>query len=643
MRFLAPDFLLTALAIVLPIALHLLRRRVKRVVAFPTLRFLTQSKPADRRRQNLRRRVVLTLRCLALAALAAAFARPFFGRPEAPVQDAAVIVVDNSYSLRAGDRWPMLAERARDFAGRLGDRDTLGILLMNPTPSWLIAPTRDIGAARRALEELKPGWLATRAEPALRLAGDVLANTPANRRRIFFFGDHQAAGWAGGDFVHPLPPGVEIEFPEPAETAPEGQAAISALRLRREGEGFIATLTARNFGEQQLRVVRVYPDGDTGSPVLATLELPARGEATVDISLPGRAGFVRAELDPDALPADDTAWAVAPADPRLANVVLLDETTAPADHAGTAFTSLALMPEPVRLAPINAPQWPAGAVVVIRSPLAAGSPLAARVDAHLAAGGGALVFVGDEVTAGWLATHDMKVDPLTSAPGRVRDWTIEHPMVAPLAASGLRGLIGWTFARGWSLPADSVDPVASWSGGTVALGEVRVGAGHLLLAGFSPDRADGDWPVSPAFVPFLHQAALHLLDSRQANALHLVGQSPDAPAAGGVFTLIDGPADRAANATPANTPGLYEWTLGDDTRRYAINIDATEGDLSPWPDGRPWERLASAEPAPKIGAGQRALAADTEAESHAALWWWCFAALALLLLAELPLANRTAR
>src|SRR5690606_34017346 len=102
--FLSPNFLLAVAALALPLLLHLLRRRVTRTIPFPSLRFLAAAKPTDRRRQNLRRRIVLALRCLALVALALAFARPFFGAAEPPVGRATVIIVDNSYSLQTGQR-----------------------------------------------------------------------------------------------------------------------------------------------------------------------------------------------------------------------------------------------------------------------------------------------------------------------------------------------------------------------------------------------------------------------------------------------------------------------------------------------------------------------------------------------------------
>lgn len=667
MNWLSPNFLIASAAVVLPLALHLLRRRVTRVIPFPSLRFLAPARPADRRRQNLRRRIVLTLRCLALLALAAAFARPFFGAPEAAINQATIVVVDNSYSLQAGQRWPDLTRWALDTATPTRSGDTVGVLLMNPRPTWLVAPTRDTDTALRALENLKPGWHSTRAEPALRLAGDLLAAGPARQRRILFLGDHQALGWSGADFARPLPAGVKLVWP-PLPSAPAGrQAAIDTVRLRRDGEQFFADVVLRNFTDAQERTVRLFVNGSAKESAVHVATLAAGAATSLSISLPGNPEsirWIRAALDPDELPADDSAWAATATVTNAAqNLVLLDRSLANAgrahhpathtDYLGTAFDTFAQLSPPLRVGPASAPHWPSrGAVAVLRSPASFTGDNARKLDAFLANGGSALLFVdGNPDQLGWLARHGITPKALDPGTARLSDWTIEHLLVAPLAESSLRSLVGWSFARGWSLPSDAVDPIASWADGTPALGEVRIGSGRVLLAGFSAHRADGDWPVSPAFVPFLHRSALYLLDLAQslaATSTARVGLTLELPAGQATWQCLDGPAvgrpaiDVSESLTP-ETPGLYQWTRGTDVRFYAVNLPVDEGDIAPWPDGRPWEKLASSAPSPSTDLLHRSELAAADAEQQSPLWWWCFAALGLFLLAELSLANRTAR
>src|SRR5688572_3792487 len=216
MSWLFPGFLLGATAVALPILLHLLRRRPKRTIVFPSLRFLALTQPRSDRHQRLRRWIVLLMRCAALALLAAAYARPFFGANQATGRKATVVVVDNSFSLQSGSRWPTLRQWVLDQIGSPGSQDKIGLLAMAPRPSWLVPLQTDAAAGRESLGKLGPGWEMSRAEPALRLAGDVLAAIPADEREIIFLSDHQRTNWAGFNFSKQLPAGVKARFPKPS-------------------------------------------------------------------------------------------------------------------------------------------------------------------------------------------------------------------------------------------------------------------------------------------------------------------------------------------------------------------------------------------------------------------------------------------
>jgi hypothetical protein len=330
MSFLSPTFLLAAATIVLPLALHLLRRRVTRTVPFPALRFLKTNHPRDRR-QNFYRRLVLTLRCLVLALLAAAFARPFFAQPASTSARATIVVIDNSFSLQAPDRWPQLKDWARRELGNPSAGDTVGLLLMNPRPSWLVPPTRDTAAALAALNDLKPGWETTRAEPAVRLAADTLAASAAGTRTLLYLGDHQSLGWAGADFARRLPAGVAAVFPEPPSAPPRQHTALLSPALIPSGDTLTATVVIRHYGPAARNNLRLFA-GDAKDPVhLETLDLAADETRAVRVALsaaPVSADWIRFTLDPDDLPADDSAWALAPSSASAKRIVLLDSAPA---------------------------------------------------------------------------------------------------------------------------------------------------------------------------------------------------------------------------------------------------------------------------------------------------------------------------
>ena len=97
--FLAPAFLAGLLAVAVPIALHLFRRRTDKVIDFPAVQMLPQAPVARQERRRLRDLLLLALRVAALVLLAVSFARPYIAGSDTAVGGGATIVaVDVSLS-----------------------------------------------------------------------------------------------------------------------------------------------------------------------------------------------------------------------------------------------------------------------------------------------------------------------------------------------------------------------------------------------------------------------------------------------------------------------------------------------------------------------------------------------------------------
>src|SRR6185503_16475382 len=103
MSFLAPAFLAALAAIGIPVIIHLINRERKVVVEFPSLMFLQRIPYRSVRRQKLRHILLLAMRCLAIALLVAAFARPFFAKRVSAIATTGarvvVILLDRSASM----------------------------------------------------------------------------------------------------------------------------------------------------------------------------------------------------------------------------------------------------------------------------------------------------------------------------------------------------------------------------------------------------------------------------------------------------------------------------------------------------------------------------------------------------------------
>lgn len=657
MHWLFPTFLAGTAAIALPILLHLMRRRPKRTIPFPSVRFLGAMTQQNDRSQRLRRWLVLLLRCLALALLAAAFARPFFAGRLGGSRQAVVVVIDNSFSLQAGRRWETLRRWAREQIGEPAPGDKVGLLLMGPRPTWLTPANTPADAALAMLEKLPPGWESTRAEPALRLAGDTLAAMPADRRKIVFLGDHQRVSWAGFNFEKKLPAGVQAEFPGLPDAIAR-QAAVRAPSVTRTPAGFHAAVPIQNFTAAQSRTLRVYR-ADGIAPVLQqTVALPDRNSQTLQLDWAAagasEATYFRFALDPDDQPADDQAYAVWQA--TGGNMVLLDPLPAgaTADFVGAALAATTEIKPPLQVAPPPAGAWPSRAVAVLRNDASFSGEAVNRLNAFLRGGGAALVFIGGgPAQTAWLASSaGIKVRALKADKDslQVRDWAMDHALVTGLATHSVRALLDWKFRRGWALPVDAVEPVALWSEDGAAIGETNGTAGRMLLCGFSADRRDSEWPAREVFVPFVHRSVAYLFGSQAESGAKpaRVSEPIALPAESGSWQAVaapgtGGPVNVAGATMTPTMPGVYEFHAGAVKKLFAVNLAPEESDPTAWSEGTPWLNLASEEAAAAEAVVAPMAVASVEAEQRAPLWWWMIAAIALLMFAELGLANRTTR
>ena len=84
MSFVTPALAIAGLiAVGVPIIIHLLSRRRRRPIEWAAMRFLIEAFQKHRRRLRIEQLLLLIIRCLVLALLGAALARPLLDAPEA--------------------------------------------------------------------------------------------------------------------------------------------------------------------------------------------------------------------------------------------------------------------------------------------------------------------------------------------------------------------------------------------------------------------------------------------------------------------------------------------------------------------------------------------------------------------------------
>jgi hypothetical protein len=246
MSFLAPLFLLGALAIALPFLFHLTRRSTRQKQSFSSLLFLRQTPPRLTRRNRLEHILLLLLRCAVISLLAMAFARPFLLRPapilpESSPPTRAVLLLDTSASMRRNGIWPGAITRARETLGNVSPTDEVAILTFDRNVRLLVGfeQWREWNVADRVsltlgmLADVTPGWAATHIDNALGAAIELLDEADARadnvtQRRVILISDLQDGARIDGIQSLAWPANLAVTV-EPIKPAQPGNAGIHWL------------------------------------------------------------------------------------------------------------------------------------------------------------------------------------------------------------------------------------------------------------------------------------------------------------------------------------------------------------------------------------------------------------------------------
>jgi hypothetical protein len=206
--FLLPGLIFGTLLAVLPVALHLWRRRQATPVRWAAMQFLHASKLTGRRSRSIQNWLLLLVRMALLACVALLLARPFLvarefaPRAQGEALDVA-LVIDHSLSMgRRNDQSTLFEQalaQAEQMRTLLRPADTLSIVLAEHTPNVRTPqPVRAVTAADviDALRQLPLPLTDADIPDAVQAARELLGRAPNSRKLIVILSDEQRSGFA---------------------------------------------------------------------------------------------------------------------------------------------------------------------------------------------------------------------------------------------------------------------------------------------------------------------------------------------------------------------------------------------------------------------------------------------------------------
>lgn len=509
MSFLNPLLLGGLTAVAVPIIIHLLNRRKFRRVTWAAMRFLQAAIEQNQRRLRIEDLILLALRCLLLALLALALARPAivsdsnaaFGQSKVT----GVIVLDNSRSMGVTDGVSTRFEKAKKAAEEALDAMPAGsatavYLASDIVQKVIPEPTFDLNLARKALRDAPLTDRGTDIVPALQAALGTLADRLALRREVFLITDGQAAGWrqlteaqraleqSKADIQTHL---VLVNEHEDKNLGVSGLLLASGLAPVQQALRFETRVT--NYGRHEARHARVSlsVDGQPPSDEFTIDSLPPG--ATKGLTLFARLredGFhsISARISEDRLPADDQRTIAVRAIKEVRVLLVDGDPGNEPRESEVFFLRNALVPVPAESAPeyfikpaiitaaelslarlddydcvilANVPDWSEAGTQAIEN--------------YLRRGGGLLIFPGDRINAAFYNErlfNRSRLLPAALGPARgqadqdekffsLQDKDYDHPIVSIWNDPGSGRLGSARFFKAYELkpaPNDTATP-----------------------------------------------------------------------------------------------------------------------------------------------------------------------------------------
>ncbi len=606
MGFFTPWFLAGTVAVGLPIWLHLLRKHRTNPLPFSSLMFFEQHIQSSIKHRRLRYLLLFALRTALILLLVLAFAQPYIRRnilPTGRTGEVAVLAIDNSLSMRAGDRFERARREARATIGGLHPGERAQVLAFGQRVQAMGEVTDDHSALNAAVESIQLSDTKSSFAELTRAVRSI-ANSLHLPLRLHVYSDMQQSGLPANFNDLRLNADVRLET-HPLETKETPNFAVENVvaprRVYENGKTRVLATVASFGAPKASRTVSLELNGRTIET--KQVEVPESGRASVeflslDVPYGRNKGDVKID-SADSLAADDTFYfSVERADPRRALFVREAGNDAALGYFKTALeasgqSAFAIDPATVdQTANLNPAKY---AFVVLSDVSSLPGTFENELRTYVRNGGSVLIALGrNAAVSNQVPVSDARVEAARYS-GR-EGAMFQSAAWLDTSHPSIQNDNRWDdvkFYRAIRINPGSARVVARLTDQTPLVIDQQLGDGHVMVFASTFDNIDNDFPVHPAFVPFIEQTARYLgrLDSGPSSVLvGAFGELRDSKEVGAAVDVVDPRGERVlslAEATKAQNIQFEESGFYDIRRPngrnelVAVNADRRESDLTP--------------------------------------------------------------
>jgi hypothetical protein len=660
MGFLTPWFLAGLAALGVPVFVHLLRRHVTTPRPVSSLMFFERGTQSSTRHRRLRYLLLFALRSALVLLVALAFAQPFIRRSAAGTGGRLrLIVLDNSFSMRAGTRFADAKHQAREALAAKGHAENAQIIALGGEVEVLTQAISDADQLRTALDSIEPRDGHANLGDLCRTVRS-LAETVHGPIDLDLFSDMQRTAVPANFADMILPENVRLILHPVAQRPPSPNWTVESVyaptQLSDPKDPRRSRLRAVVAGFETPAATKTVSLVINGKEVATKkVDVPADGRATVEFApLDVAYGFNQCEVrvrGDDAFPADDASvFVVRRSDPERVLFVHGSGETRSATYFGAALESAA--PGAFLLQSMAAEQATdldptRFAFVVLSDATTLPSLFEHSMEQYVVKGGNVLIALGTRAAHRgaiplWgpaaRSNHDFARNQGAASLGQV---DFSYPALEEENPGRDNG--GWAPVK--IFYAADVDPanarvVARLTDGTPLLLEKQIGEGRVLLFTSGFDNLTNDLPLHPVFVAFVDRLSRYLSGSERLSGARLVDsfvqlRSTAQPAASAAAVeVIDPDGKRPLTLNEASVAqsfrlsrtGFYQIRFANGRDAViGVNADRRESNLGPMAADieQLWVKNSS-------GRAQTALTGSNDVKYRSVNLWWYVMLLALV-------------